>query len=182
MLKNMARTKNFFGCFRTWCDLFWNDFVVKRPVTICRLWGAILFWCYQQKEAKRGFLNFVFLTVIWEWLHISSYKQVWYIRLVWEIFHILWSIVTCLGSWTILLVMCSTFSESFTSIPKYVYLSYTKTLKHCFVVTNDVETKLTFRPQLLDDKTWALRSVHTRRQVAATRCGDRSLRVHRLGD
>ena len=44
--------------------------------------------------------------------------------------------------------MCSTFSENFTSIPKYVYLSYTKTLKHCFVVTNDVETKLTFRPQL----------------------------------
>ena len=68
-------------------------------------------------------------------------------------FHILWSIVTCVGSWTILLVMCSTFSENFTSIPKYVYLSYTKTLKHCFVVTNDVETKLTFRPQLLDDKT-----------------------------
>ena len=154
MLKNMARTKNFFGCFQTWCDLFWNDFVVKRPVTIRRLWGAILFWCYQQKEANLfNIFKFCFLHSNGECLHISSYKQVWYIRLVWEIFHILWSMVTCLGSWTILLVMCCTFSESFTSIPKYVYLSYTKTLKHCFVVTNDVETKLTFRPQLLDEKT-----------------------------
>ena len=45
------------------------------------------------------------------------------------------------------------FYESFTSIPKYVYFSYTKTLKHCFLVTNDGETKLTFRPWLLDDKT-----------------------------
>ena len=69
---------------------------------------------------------------------------------------LLWSIVTCLGSWTILLVMCSTFSESFNSIPKYVYFSYTKTLKHCFLVTNDAETKLSFRPWLLNEKTLAL--------------------------
>ena len=42
-----------------------------------------------------------------------------------------------------------------------------------------METRLSVAP---DDKAVPLRSVHTRRHVAATRRGDRSLRVYRSGD
>ena len=125
MLKNMARTQNFWMFSKLmWLVLKWLCFEMTR------LFDAI----NKKRQICLILLNFVFFTVMGnDYMSQVTTKSV---RLVWEISHILWSIVTCLGSWTILLDMCNRFSASFASIPKYVYFSYSKTLKQWLMMKN----------------------------------------------